>query len=768
MKKFLIFLVIFGSMFRISVKADEGMWIPMLVDKLIYADMQKLGLKLSSEQVYSVNQNSLKDAIVIFGRGCTGEVISNQGLLLTNHHCGYGAIQQVSSVENDYLKHGFWAKNFAEEIPIPGLTVQFLVRMDDVTARVLLDIDAKINEKERSEIISKRSREIEAEATKGTHYNASVREYYGGNEYYLLVYETFKDIRLAGTPPEVIGKFGSDTDNWMWPRHTGDFAIFRVYAGPDNKPADYSVKNTPFTPRHFLPISLDGVKKDDFAMILGYPGSTDRYLTSMGVDLAIKESNPLRVKIRAEKLRIMDEGMNTSDKIRLQYASKHAGVANYWKYFIGQTRGLKKLKVADKKVQIEKNFISNIDLDRGLIEKYGEALPLIKNAYATISTYNLTRVYLSEAIMQGSELLTMSNRYNRLNDLLNDKKQDAEAQAKEIDRLKKGVEGYYKNFDANVERNMLARMLEMYAADVPALYQPELLKKLAAKHKNNFTAVADYLFEKSNFSSPQKATAILNSPKAKTIASDPAFQLFKAFLDINQQMQKATEGATADLRKGNRLFIAGLRELEPSRKWYPNANSSLRLTYGTVQDYYPADAVHYSYTTTMKGIMEKEDPSVWEFVVPEKLKEIYENKDFGQYGNSDGTMTVNFLTNHDITGGNSGSPVIDGKGRLIGLAFDGNWEAMSGDIAFEPEVQRTISVDIRYVLLIIDKFAGAQNLIDELNLSGGGTEMLMQDENTIEQIEVMHDQSIKHGNPHFRAKEKSEPAKKGAESKTKK
>jgi hypothetical protein len=697
-----------------EAKADEGMWIPMFIDRLNYEDMQKMGLQLTAEEIYSVNQGSLKDAVVIFGRGCTGEVISDQGLLLTNHHCGYGSIQSVSTVENDYLSNGFWARSMEEEIPIPGLTVQFLIRMDDVTSRMLEGITADMTEKERSKKLNENRRAIVEEATKDTHYNAVVKDYFEGNEFYLLTYETFKDIRLVGTPPEAIGKFGADTDNWMWPRHTGDFSIFRVYAGTDNKPAEYSADNTPFKPRHFLPVSIAGIEKGDFSMILGNPGSTDRYLTSWGVDLAVKESNPTIVKIREEKLRIMREGMDASEKTRLQYASKYAGTANYWKYFIGQTKGLKRLKVADKKRRIEADFHQWLSNNPAMNNKYGEALPLIENAYQTISEYNLARWYMMESVLRGPEILGFANRFNRLAELLAEKDTDETAIKQQTERLKSTVEEHFKNYNTGIDQNMLASMMRMYYNNVPANQQPEALKEIANKYKGNFESYAADIFKKSAFVSESSVNALLNSPKAKTILKDPAFDLVRAFIESYNQMMEKIADAYDDLDKGNRLFMAGLREMQPDKKFYPNANFSLRLTYGTVQDYYPADAVHYDYITTTKGILEKEDPTTWEFVVPDRLKEIIETKDYGPYANKDGSMTVNMLTTHDITGGNSGSPVIDAKGRLIGLAFDGNWEAMSGDIAFEPELQRTISVDIRYVLLIIDKFAGAQNLIDEM------------------------------------------------------
>ncbi len=715
-KKLLFIILILQSMIRMPALADEGMWIPMLIDHLNYTDMKKMGLKLTAEEIYSVNQGSLKDAVVIFGRGCTGEIVSDQSLLLTNHHCGYGSIQSVSSVENDYLTNGFWAQTLSEEIPVPGLTVQFLISMTDVTGNMLSGITSETQETERADILRKNRKNIEAMATTGNHYTAVVKDYFEGNEFYLLVYETFRDIRLVGTPPEVIGKFGADTDNWMWPRHTGDFSVFRVYAGPDNKPAEYNAANQPFKPRHFLPVSIAGIQQDDFSMIMGNPGTTDRYLSSWGVEMAVAETGPTIVKIREEKLRIMREGMDADEKVRLQYASKYAGTANYWKFFIGQTKGLKRLKVADKKKRVEADFMAWLDPDPVRTAKYGNALPLIEEAYATISNYNVTRYYYSEGINRGSEILGYANRFDKLRQLLTDKKTSHEAIADEIKQLQKGVKGQFKDYDPTVDQNLLACMLEMFANGVNPEDQPELLSQMVAKYKGDYKAMAAGVFAKSIFSCPDKVNKFLDKPNAKSIANDPSFKLIRAFSDKQGELNKMTETAYQNLQKGNRLFVAGLREMQPNRKFYPNANSSLRLTYGTVLDYYPADAVHYDFTTTLEGVMEKEDPSVREFEVPAKLKEIYQNKDFGSYGNPDGSMTVNFLTTHDITGGNSGSPVLDARGRLIGLAFDGNWEAMSGNIAFEPELQRTINVDIRYVLLIMDKFAGAKNLLNEMQI----------------------------------------------------
>lgn len=714
MKKVFVVLLLFIAVLRFDLKADEGMWMPLYIEQMIMEDMQRLGLQLTAEEIYSTENPSISDAIVVFGRGCTGEMVSDKGLLLTNHHCGYGSIQSISTVENDYLSDGFWAASHDEELPVPGLTVRFMIDMERVTDEVLKDITPEMSEADRRAKIRSNSQAITDAAREGNNYQAIVRAFFEGNEYYMVRYETFRDIRLVGTPPESIGKYGADTDNWMWPRHTGDFAFFRVYADSDNNPASYSTDNVPYKPRHFLPISINGVKKDDFTMILGNSGRTDRYLTSWGIDLAIEESNPTIVKIREEKLRIMKEGMDASEKTRLQYASKYAGVSNYWKYYIGQTRGLKRLNVAEKKKEIENDFRAWLAQNPEAEAEYGRALTLIEGAYETISQYNLARWYFTEAISRGSELLAYANRFSTLHQLLDANEKDEEAIEKEVQRLRHGIDGFFRNYDSGINQNMLASMLRMYYENVPAEQQPPDFRKQAEKYAPDFDRLAQRVFARSLFNDPEEVNKLLDRPRARSIERDPAYELIRTFVDWHRSLNTHTVQAYDDLQKGNRLFMAGLKAMHPERHFYSNANFTMRISYGTVQDYYPADAVHYNYYTTMSGIMEKEDPSTWEFTVPDKLKAIFENRDFGPYGNADGTMTVNFLTNHDITGGNSGSPVIDARGRLVGLAFDGNWEAMSGDIAYEAEVQRTINVDARYILLIVDKFADAQNLIDEM------------------------------------------------------
>jgi len=698
------------------VKADEGMWLPIFIERLNYVDMKKMGLQLTPEEIYSVNNSSLKDAIAIFGRGCTGELISDQGLLLTNHHCGYGRIQAHSSVEHDYLKDGYWAETMEDELTNPGLSATFLIRIEDVTKEMLEVVNDDMTEDERNAALREKRNEISDSAKGDTHYNASVRSFYEGNEYYLFVYETYRDVRFVGAPPSSIGKFGADTDNWMWPRHTGDFSLFRVYTDKDGKPAAYAEDNIPMKPKHYLPVSLDGVKKGDFSMILGYPGGTDRYLTSYGIKMALDVSNQTVVDIRDVKLKIMMEDMKADDDIRIKYASKYAGTANYWKYYIGQSKGLKRLKVYDKKLAIEKKFTNWIGENETRNEKYGQALPLIQEGYVQMNEYELPRIYYREAISRGSEILGAASQYTSLVEELEKKDPDQKNVDKIVGRFRSRAERMYKNYNAPTDEKLLAAMLEMYYEHVPGEQQPEYLKAVAKKYKKDFKAFARDVFEKSYFVSMDKQEALLSDPSAKKIKKDLAYQTIVSFSDLyDEQVKPAILLAYDKLDHGNRLFVAGLRDQYPDKKFYPDANFTMRLTYGQVLDYYPADAVHYNFYTTLKGVMEKEDPNNWEFVVHEKLKELYKNKDYGKYGEGD-VMKVCFLTNHDITGGNSGSPVINGRGELIGLAFDGNWEAMSGDIAFEPDVQRTINVDIRYVLFIIDKFAGAKRLIDEMDL----------------------------------------------------
>ncbi len=695
---------------------DEGMWLPIHIKRLNHADMKKAGLKLSAEELYSINNSSLKDAIVSLGGFCTGEIISKEGLMLTNHHCGYDAIQTHSTVEKDYLTNGFWAMKREDELPNKGLTAAFLVRMEDVTAKVVSQLNSGMSEPERNKKIAEIFKQLKEEAEKGTHYNATVKSFFDGNEFYLFVYETFRDVRLVGAPPSSIGKFGGDTDNWMWPRHTGDFSMFRVYAGKDGKPADYSKDNVPLTPKHHLPVSLSGVKQGDFSMIFGYPGRTNRYLTSHGVKLALEVTNPHRIKVRAKKLAIMKEDMDASDAVRIQYASKYAQISNYWKYFIGQSQGLKRLKVSDKKEAEESEFTSWVNKHDSSQVKYGNALKDVADGFEDARRFKISEAYWQEAVF-GVELHEMAMGFMPLAEALKSNPRNEEAIKEATEEVKAALDPFFKDYNVGTDQKLFGAMLKMYYDNVPANQHPEILKMVGDKYKKDFSKYAEFVFAKSRFTSKDKINALLAFNNADSITKDPAYGCIMSFMEnYRGNIAPALRTATGKIDKGNRLYVAGLLSMQKnSRKFYPNANSTMRMTYGNVLDYIPRDGAHYSYFTTLDGIMEKEDNTNEEFVVPKRLRELYEKKDYGQYAEN-GVLKVAFISNNDITGGNSGSPVINAKGELIGCAFDGNWEAMSGDIAFEPTFQRTISVDIRYVLFIVDKYAGATHLVNEMTI----------------------------------------------------
>jgi hypothetical protein len=716
MLKRLVLLVLVGMLGLPSLHANEGMWLPLLIKRLNEADMQKMGLKLTAEEIYSVNQSSLKDAIVSLGGFCTAEVISGQGLLLTNHHCAYNAIQSHSSVENDYLTDGFWAKNKEAELGNKGLYARFLVRMEDVTEKVLAGLNANMTEEERAAAIEARFKTLSQEAKGTSHYDVVVKDFFNGNEFYLFVYETFTDVRLVGAPPESIGKYGGDTDNWMWPRHTGDFALFRVYSGPDGKPAPYAAENIPLKPKHHLPVSLQGVQEGDFAMVFGFPGSTDRYLTSFGVKQALEQTNPTRVKIRDMRLKLLKEDMDKDKDVRIKYASKYASIANYWKYFIGQSKGLENLGVLDQKETLEGEFTRWVASDEGRKQQYGEALGLIKQSYDESYEANLSYLYLIEAAL-GAEIIRFANTFRSLESVLQTGASDPERMKAVADGLRERSQLHFKDYNLATDKKVSEHLLRLYYQDVPKKDHPDLFKQIEKTHKGDFKKWANHVFSNSIFTSEAATLAFLEKPDLKKLQADPAFVAATSIINnYNTVIYPRMQPITAKRDKGNRLFVQGLRQMHPDRKFYPNANSTMRLTYGTVGSYAPRDGVIYSYYTTMEGVMQKKDNSDPEFVVPAKLEELYAKKDWGPYANSKGELPVGFITNNDITGGNSGSPVIDGQGRLIGLAFDGNWEAMSGDIAFEPQLQRCINVDIRYVLFIIDKFAGAGHLVEEMTL----------------------------------------------------
>ncbi len=709
----LAFTFILGGTYK--AKADEGMWLPFLVKRLNYADMQKKGLKLTAEEIYSVNHSSLKDAIIQFGNGCTGEIISDQGLILTNHHCGYGKIQEHSTVDHDYLTDGFWAMKQSEELINPGFFVKFLERIEDVTDKVLANVKDDMTEAERATAVRKVKQELIKSNSEEGKYDVVVKPFFNGNEYYMFIMTTYKDVRLVGAPPSSIGKFGGDTDNWMWPRHTGDFSMFRVYTALDGSPAEYSKDNVPMKPKHHLPVSIAGVKEGDYAMIMGYPGGTDRYMTSFGIQEKLDQEYPTRIKLRRAKLDVYAEGMDADPKVRIQYSTKYAHVANYWKNFIGMSKALKALKVVDEKKATEAKLTDWINSSKENKDKYGSCIADIEASYKIQANYTVSYYSFIEAIYSGPEILGASLRYTRFVDLLKEEDPDQEKIAKYTEALKHSAETFFKDYNKTVDMKLWAKMMELYHDMVPESQQPEYLIKAAKKYKGNYSKWAKKVYDKTIFADQEKLMAFLDDPKAKTIEKDPAFIAISAFYDNFDKYRAEASESHDKLAKGDRLFIDALRKMEADKSFYPDANFTMRLTYGTVRSYEPKDAVTFNYFTTIEGIMQKEDKDNPEFTVPSKLKELYKAKDYGQYGEN-GDLRICFLSDNDITGGNSGSPVINGKGELIGLAFDGNWEAMSGDIKFEPNMQRTINVDIRYVLFIIDKYAGATNLIKELSL----------------------------------------------------
>jgi len=703
------FLLLVSSVLR----ADEGMWLLSLLQKYNIQAMQQKGFKLTADDIYSLNQASIKDAVIIFGRGCTGEVVSEQGLVLTNHHCGYGAIQQHSTPEHDYLEDGFWAKSFEEEIPTPGLTATFLIRIEDVTEQVNAAFKPEMSETERNKSAIEVGQKIAKEATEGTHYTADVRSFFGGNQYFLLVYEVFTDVRFVGAPPSSIGKFGHDTDNWMWPRHTGDFSVFRIYADKDNKPAVYSPQNVPYKPKYFLPISLKGVNNGDFAMIMGYPGSTQRYMTSVEVEERMKIINANRIYIRGIKQEIWLKDMQADKVVNLKYASKYAGSSNYWKNSIGMNKALKRLKVYDFKVQQEEEFAKWILASPERQQKYGNALELIKEGVTGRKEYLNASQYISEALYSGAEVVGFASMTRSLADVL--KNNNTEDISKISNSLKGRAEYFYKNYNTPTDQKTSKAMFSIFMENVPVTYQPDIFNTIRTKFKGDVDRYIDQMFAKTIFTDSVKFYAFLDKPSLKVLEKDPIYVAAASIASKADELRKLLTPFNEKIQQGQRLYIAAMLEMNQGKALYPDANFTMRLTYGEIKDYYPMDAVHYDYYTTLHGVMEKEDPDNWEFVVPAKLKELYNSKDYGRYGKN-GTMPVAFISTNDITGGNSGSPVMNGNGELIGIAFDGNWEAMSGDIVFENNLQRTISVDIRYVLFVIDRYAGASRLIEEMKI----------------------------------------------------
>ena len=714
MKKSFVTLLAFLLVLNLSTKADEGMWLPSLIGKLNIQKMNSIGCKMTAEQIYSINQSSLKDAVVALDRGsCTAEIVSADGLLLTNHHCGFGEIQAHSSVEHDYLRDGFWALKHEDELSNPGKTVTFLIRMEDVTDQVLQNVTDQMDDQTRLSKVRDAASKIEKEAKGETTYETRVRSLFESNKYYLFVTETFKDIRLVGTPPQSIGKFGGETDNWMWPRHTGDFSMFRVYCSPDGKPAEYSKDNVPYHPKSFLPISLKGVEKNDFAIVMGYPGTTTRYRTSNEVKYTMDVVNTARITVREAKLNIIRDYMATSQKARIQYASKFARSSNYYKYSIGQNKGLVALNVIGKKQAIEQTFLKWVNETPERKAKYGSALDSINAAFKN-QDQKIAFQYAREALLSGAEIFAFAAESSSLYQAL--KGSDKVKINAAAEELRKALGEYFKDYDANTDMKLVGSLLKLYAIKVNPRYIPGVFQIIGSKYKGNFDEYAQKMFQKTIFADQAKMESFLNKPSTKALDKDMAFVAMRSIFETLNLISQDLSKTTANLDKARRLFVAGLNEMNSDKAVYPDANSTMRLTYGVVDGYFPHDATYYDYFTTLKGYDEKGIAGDVDFDFPQRLIDLYKAKDYGQYGDKDGTLHTCFTTNNDITGGNSGSPVINGNGELIGIAFDGNWEAMSGDVAFEPELQKCINVDIRFVLWTIDKYAGAGHLVKEMKL----------------------------------------------------
>ena len=709
------FIALTAILLAPTSQAQEGMWLMHTLEEINEESMQNSGFRLDADDIYDINNASLKDAIIrLNGGSCTAEVISSQGLVLTNHHCAYGAIQGFSSPENDYLTDGFFALSKDQEMNIEGFEVSFLVRIDDITDRILANVTNEMSEDERTQAIQTTQNEINTEYAEGdVHgYQYEVKSFYYGNEFYMFIYNTYRDIRLVGAPPESVGKYGGDTDNWMWPRHTGDFSMLRIYADADNKPADYSESNVPYTPKRHLKISMDGVDQGDFTMVMGYPGSTDRFLSSWGIEQALALHNPSVVDVRDLKLRTMKEHMDEDLGVRIQYAAKYAQTANYWKYYIGQSKGLKALNVQGQKEAIEARFSSWATSSPELEAEYGEALNLIEAYYVATDATAKADAYALEAGLIGSDITLFAVRFGRTAPGLFSGDADQIAATKA--RLSGLCDDFFKDYDMATDRDLFINLMTKYQTDIAPENLPSFFENVDNKYKGSIERYATKMYAKSFLVNEESARNFIANPSEKALNKDLAVN---AAMSILQTYFGSMESeAQAKYDRGYRLFVKGLREMQPNKAFYPDANSTMRCTYGPVGDYSPADAVQYDFVTTANGILQKMDNTDPEFVVPARLEELLKARDYGQYVDESGELVICFLHGTDITGGNSGSPVMNANGDLIGLAFDGNWEAMSGDIAFEPALQRTISVDIRYVLWIVDKFAGATNIIDELDL----------------------------------------------------
>ena len=688
-----------------------GMWIPSLLKGSNEAEMKALGMKISADDIYSVNTSSLKDAVPHFDGGCTAEMISPKGLLLTNHHCGYDNIQSHSTVEHDYLTDGFWAYKMTEELPNKDLTVTFIIKIEDVTSKIFEGVTNLSTEVEKQKKIQQNIAAVGKSFPKEAWQEAMIRAFYDGNQYLLFVTETFKDVRLVGAPPSSIGKFGSDTDNWVWPRHTGDFSLFRIYADKNNRPADYSIDNVPYQPKHFFPISAKGIQENDFTMVMGYPGRTQEYLPSFAVEQIVNDLNPAKIEIRDAALKVQDGFMRKDNAIKIQYASKYAGVANYWKKWIGETKGLKKSNAVALKKEFEKKFQERI-MKAGKQAEYASLLADFEKNYTEIRPYAIAKDYFTEVVLRNSEILSFSYRLYQLEQVYNTRGEQAFTDRK--NNLIAGFEGLYKDYSTQVDEKVFEQLIDLYTSKSPKQFLPESLNNI------NASSLTAGIFGVSKLTNYEGLKNIL-SGDAKSVVEklnqDPAYKLVKLIAD-SYQKNVAPKFDEINLKNIalQRTYMKGIMEFFPNDRIFPDANSTLRVTYGQVKGYKPSDAVVYEPVSYLDGVIEKYIPGDYEFDVPKKLIDLYNAKEYGKYADKNGKMPLAFIATNHTTGGNSGSPALDANGNLIGLNFDRVWEGTMSDIYYSPEICRNIMVDARYILFIIDKFARATNLIEELTI----------------------------------------------------
>src|SRR5690554_87050 len=709
MKKLLHALVLLIS-FPIFAQ-QGGMWVPSLLEGMNESEMKNLGMKMSVSDIYNVNQSSLKDAVPHFNRGCTSEVISPKGLLLTNHHCGYGQIQSHSSVENDYLQNGFWAKSLAEELPNKNLEVTFIVSIHDVTKEILNETASLINETDKKAKIQSNMNDLQKSFEHEKWQNVMIRTFFEGNQYMLFVTETYKDIRLVGAPPSSIGKFGSDTDNWVWPRHTGDFMLFRIYADKNNHPAEYSKDNVPYTPKHFFPVSLSGVEEDDFTMVFGYPGQTQEYLPSFAVEQVINDLNPARIGIRDKALKVTDAYMRQDQAIKIQYASKFASMANYWKKWIGESQGLKKSNAVEVKKSFEQEFMHRVRANNKT-QEYGKLLSQFEKLYKDIAPYALARDYYQEIALRNNEMLSIGFRLYQLENVLRRNGEQSFNDRK--DNLLNQLESQFKNYNKNVDRDVFEQLIELYGTKAPKELTPAAIQNI------NYSDLTQKIYHQTALTSFESIKKLLTGNAEEIVAKlnkDEGYKLSKILADnYFDDIGPEYDAVNLEIEALQRTYMKAQLELFPDARIFPDANSTMRVTYGKVNGYNPKDAVSYDAVTYLDGVMEKYVPDDYEFDVPQKLIDLYNAKDYGVYADKNGKLPVNFIGTNHTTGGNSGSPAIDAHGNLIGLNFDRVWEGTMSDIYYDPAICRNIMVDVRYILFIIDKYAGAKHLIDEMKI----------------------------------------------------